>query len=371
MAEQEHRFSVITKPNELTGTDVAYVVDESLSDLREYEPLLFNAFQESGQKHIRAAKGLLSLLPHDPERYPYQRLDVVEARPSAAGDPALMDAVAGQVYPNYPELRDLLRSPRHRGAFEFVLERLGSGSNFAFFYDHGRITNTPLAQKAVGEALAYTAQQLGTEVPPHVSRITVSKLLAFFGALGLPAVEVLSIQGRVGMSLPRSKSMEKAGLPPKAQGRYNESFKEVRKLDWIEGFEEAVSGLLLPAEEREYDLPEIDHVSVSGSVDVPISRFVAKYPQRSATHMAPAAQGTVDMFGRSIIIPASVNVNRASPRVAIGQDLPAPEVLSDVHTAMIRVAELARLSTGEVHVYHFSKEDYDRATEKKVKIHKT
>ncbi len=352
----ENSFQVIEHTAEEDNSTYLYVVDESLAELREHELLVHTAFEKLAEKHIKASKGLLSLLPFDPDRYPFQRLDVVEARVPKPADQKVLESFATAAYPEFPSLKRQFLKPQNNPVFGAVAEGLAVGQNYSFLFDHGRIINVPLGQVAIQAGIQQAAERLEEEVPEYYSRLTVSRQLACIRAFGLPAMQVLTQQGIVGMSIPPSRSVKNAGISLRLLSRYNRSFKEIREHPQLT----EPNNQELPTPTK----PVVDFLAGSGTADVYVSRFLAKKKQPSAAHMGPASRGVVGLLRNSRVVTVSVNVDHSHPKSAIGTVHKAPADETGLHMLMTEVADLAQQATHVRHQYHITSESFREATEK-------
>lgn len=357
----EHKFDIIQR--EVDGTYL-YVVDGNLEEIREFEEEVHSSFEKLSEKHIKAAGGLLSLLPYDPETYPFQRLDVVETRIPERASMEVLESFAELAYPEYPKLKDQFMVPKNDRAFESMLRDIGSGQDFALLFDHGRIINTPLGKIAAIARLEATAKAADQNVPDYIARITISKLLSRFKAMGLPAVNVLAQFGVVGMSLPPSETVRNV-IPKPVRDGLNRSFKSIRQHPETESIE---SGNKDDVNYRIKDVrekPVLDSFSGSGTTDVPVSGLLHKRQKDTVVHMGPISRGTPDLLQSSKVLPISVNVNQSDPTTAVGVVHNPPRNKAEADTLMVEVSHLAREASGLVHRYHPTREDFQQATVRK------
>ncbi|MDQ3123689.1 MAG: hypothetical protein M3Q14_03335 [bacterium] len=319
-----------------------FVRDAALEDIRQHEKGVHGVFEELTQKHLVVYEGLLSLLPYDPEKYPAQRLDVVEVRSPVRAGQALLEEFATSAYPGFGKIKKRYLSDEHSGSFDTIILDLEEGRDYVFAFDHERIMNTPLGKVATLGAIEHHAQAAKKPVPEFMARLTASKILSRVEALGMNVIELLALFGAADMSIPNTESTEAAGISPLVRRRVNAGVKATRLAHKVEN----------------PDLPVVDSISASASTDVLTYRFMRPH----AVHMQPMSSGTAEMLTRARILPAAVNVNKPYPKVKIGRILnPAKDNL-EAHGVMVYLAQLAEEATGRPHIYHSTKESFKRAT---------
>lgn len=322
---------------EFEHDNLIFVADKALEPLRGDEASVHEAFTKLSRKHIKAADGLLGLLSYDPEKFPAQRLDVVEVRSKERVDVDILEGFATAAYKGYPKLVKPFVSPAGHQLFSAVNEDIKRGEHYIFALDHGKIYNTPLAEIAALRGMTEAARRNKQDLPDFIPRLTISKLISRISALGSPAVNLLALPGLLDLSVPPSKTIREAGIDDGERHTFNLSVKAVRE------------------QSSEAGLPVVDFLSPSGTADV-IKRKVSVHPR--TVHMGPMSGGTADILCSARVVPIAANINTSRPRVALGTIHNPASSREAAQGIMLRLAELGKEATGIDHFYHQTRESF-------------
>lgn len=276
-------------------------------------------------EHAERSKGIMTLLPHDPEEYPAQSPDCVSL-PGEPKDVGIIDSIAAIAQPKYGALvEDMRNYDASNLRLDMAAELLEDGNNVIVSTNHGDLVDIAVAHAAVYTELAHRGLEPSTG-------IIIGKMITYLGyKLGdefVPCTSVLEIlEHNTFFSYPKTESSRihllDRIITPEAE-RHN---KELRK---AVGKKLGEGGVLLA-------------MAASGTTDKPISQDPTKIA------MGPLGPGTMKILEheKTYTLPLAVwyNGQHAVMRCA---DIPRRITTEEkAHTMMQRIAATATEATDD------------------------
>jgi hypothetical protein len=309
---------------------------------RNGEEELHEVFGKLAEPH-QGGSANLALLPYDPVQFPEQRNDIVGMRGPRA-DVKTVRNLAHTAYRGFDLVEARLAS-RPDLLNNLALD-VQSGYNDLIVLDHGTIINSPVFGAAVFTTLhEFVAQHPELDLSKLRMSLIASKLITRLAAFGsIPTSRVLTNIYDLRYSIPPSRNVRRSQIPA----------------DWRKEFNAAMLAAYADEPDEE-QTGELTVISGSGATDV--SKRSLHIPRPSyTTHMGPVATGTAALMQQcDRILPAGLNVSGKQPAMAIGFLRPAISEASGAVGIMGQVADMMTAATGNQHIYHPTREDFERA----------
>lgn len=322
------------------------IIDESVS--RDDEAQIHATFERLVEKHLGGSAGL-TLLPYDPDTYPYQRLDVVAVRGNRV-DTDTVRALGNAAYPYFEEIEEQFRE--RDDLLNHIALTLMAGHDVLTLYDHSSIINGAVVGAAARCALfSFAGEELHADLNQVREDIIMSKITTRLAALGsIPVPEILSNAWDTYFSIPPSRSIRGAGIPEPTRKSINKAMLE--RYAPIE-----------PVAPKETGFGAIHIIHGSGATDVERRSGIIAHRQRTI-HMGPISTGTVALMGNSVILPIGSVLEDKGPLVSIGhlrRPITTPEQANGI---MGHIAAMNEETTGHEYIYHPTEESFEAAIDK-------
>jgi hypothetical protein len=318
--------------------DLIYATDVS----REGETLVHEIFSSLGSKH-QGSSADLTLLSYDPDKYPFQRLDVIGIK----GNPVDVDTIRSLGRTAYRFFDDIESEWAEReDLLNHVALSLLAGKDVMYLYDHSTIINGVVTGAAGRCALlGFASQELHTDLNHVREDIIMSKLVSRLAAFGsLPAVEVLSNIWDTYFSIPPSPTIRRTAISEDTRRNVNRSMLRV----------------YTNQDDSEDSVGKIHVVHGSGTTDVEVRSRPLHHRQKTV-HMGPLAAGTVALMERSMILPIGATLGDRGPTISIGHLREPIQSPDEAHGFMGKIAHMNSEATGNRYVYHPTQASFDAA----------
>lgn len=248
-----------------------YLIDESLDDLREYEPQIGATMLAAVSTHNDELDHF-SALDHDTESFAFQRADCVMALGKAAKSDKFME-LAPSVFPDAAKTIDRIIDTR-QDMLNHAADILESGKDLNIITDHRNVIGIAIGSCAVVAALYESGRVDHGDIDTHIAVSTMLKYTAF---QGFPAVWLMQeIFTRSNFVFPAINQQNRKALPQDLVKRFNASSDQARR----EG----------------KNKPAVVAIAASATRDVKVHNPLLPASRKNGYYMGPPSDGTVKEY---------------------------------------------------------------------------